>query len=623
MRTKQHARLVGLFAICALMALPLACTKEKAQPSGDQKQPQPTTTPTPAAKTPTPAVKTPAPPAPTKTPAKAARVPKPPLTGKKRTVTLPDPQTVTIPDVAVVVRFNRFDQTLPKVANLISAFVPNFTVETIKAQIGLMLQDPALAGLDQTRSIVLCGFAPAGSPKPAFAALLPVNGERYKAQFEAMGSFVHQKAGGKTLLVSRDEVAAVAGQKAFTSLEALMNRPATNDLSVYVNIEMLMSRYSEAVNAAIAQMMTMMQTNMQAMGEQVPGGAMGVSMFGMEAYGALEAAKDLKDLDVSVSISRNSVDVSSLLRAKPGSGLAGALVEPIVPDTSVLAYVPGAGAIHGYVGGDSEPGRVYFENLLDRAIAAAPTAPGSKFDPGTFKDAIVANIGRWDFVAFDFLTPGAGGQLNGTIVYVTRDPEGFLDTVRSAKDLMEKSGMTDVMPMEIDFQENARTYKGVSIHKYTQKMDVPIAPAPGMEVFQQFMQSVTNQQLEIAIVDNYAISAMGSARIEPIIDAVKAKKPISKGTLNAQSLLQEGSIYLDVHPGRVVAVIFEFLQAAFPQGAQAAPKLARLPVKPISAALAAERGKLQVRMVAPIDSIIQTKDAATQALGGQVAPVAP
>jgi len=78
MRTERSVGRLRTAALCALVAVALACGERA--------------------------------PAPRK-PAKPA--------GPQRTVTIPNPQAVAVPDLAVAVRINRLDQLLPKIADLV------------------------------------------------------------------------------------------------------------------------------------------------------------------------------------------------------------------------------------------------------------------------------------------------------------------------------------------------------------------------------------------------------------------------------------------------------------------------------------------------------------------------
>ena len=625
MRTRQSVHRMGLFAICALMALSFACKKE--EPSTPTGQPQATPSATqPAQATPgaqaTPAAR----PTPAPAPTKAAQAPRPTPAGRKKTLVLPDPQAVNVADVAIAIRINRVDQALPKAAQLISAFVPMFTADMIRERVGIMLGDPGLAGLDQTRSILLCLFAPQGSPQPAFAALLPVNNDQYKTRFEAMGQFVHQNPGGKTLLVARDEAGAVTGRTAMAQLEAALSQPAASDVSVYVNVEMLMSRYNDAINAGISQMVQAMQAQMQAMGDQVPGGAAGMSIFAMELFGLLEVAKDIKDLELAVTLSPNGAETSFLLRAKPATGLATMLADPVAPDLSVQSLVPGTGAIVGCAAGDTGPARDYLEQVLAKAVAAVPVVPNSKFNPNKMKDLFLMNLGRSQAAAFDLLASTAGGGLSGIMVFKIQDPNHFLQILRDANKIIQESGMSEIMAMQIQFQENARQYKGVSIHKYTQQGEMPMpmgAPGGPPAAFMGIIQSLMNQQAEVAVVGEHIVYTLGSTKIEPVIDAVQAGKPLSRSPLTAQGLIKEADLYLDIHPGRFIAFVLGFMKDFVPQATEMAPKLAAIQVQPISLAMGTGQGKLQFKLAIPLASLIQTRDAIMQSMGQGVAPVAP
>lgn len=613
MRTTQRARRIGLIAVCAVMALSFACEKKPSQ------QPQPT----PAPGT-TPAVQPTQAPVPTK----GAVTPKPAVTGPKKTVRVPDPQAVNVADVALAVRVSRVDQVLPKVTSLAQAFVPTFKPEMIRDRIALALGDPALAGLDQSRSILFCLFAPQGSPAPGLAVLIPVNNDQYKTRFETMGSFVHQNPGGKTLIVTRDEAAAVAARKALGQLEELLRQPPKADLSVYVNVEMLMSRYNQQIDAGVKGMVQGVTSQMQAVGDQMPGGADAASVMVLEVLGILEFAKEVKDLELSASLTQAGPQLSLLLRARPGTALAKALEYPYVADMSALSFLPGTGAIVGCGGATDEAGIAWLGGVLDRAAAAVPANPNSKFDPKKMKDVWMMSMGRSQAAAFDVLSPTAGGGMSGLIVYKVQNPETFMSVVRNAQDIIDGVGMSSFMSMNVQFQENARTYKGVAIHKYSQTGEMPMA-GMGMgqaeaAIMASLMQTILNQTAEIAAVGDYVVSAMGGSKIEPVIDAILARKPLSTGKVAAMAMVEEADLYIDIHPNRLIAYVLGRLKDAVPQANAGVPAIMAAQVEPITVTGSSGEGKAQFSAVIPLASVRQIRDVVMQATTGTpVAPVAP
>ncbi len=613
MRIQQRASRIGLIAVCAVMALSFACEKKPSQ------QPQPTPVPgmTPGAQPTQAAV-----------PTKGAVTPKPVVTGPKKTVPVPDPQVIDVADVALAVRVNRVDQVLPKVTSLCQAFVPTFTPEMIRDRIALALADPALAGLDQSRSIMICLFAPQGSPAPGLAVLIPVNNDQYKTRFETMGSFVHQNPGGKTLIVAWDEAAAVAARTALGQLEELLNQPPKADLSVYVNVEMLMSRYNAAIEAGAKHMIQGMMAQLQAVGDQMPGGTDAASVFALEVFGFLEFAKEVKDLEFSVSLTKAGPQMSFLLRAKPGTALAKALEYPYVADMSALSFVPGTGAIVGCAGATDEAGIAWLGGVLDRAAAAVPVNPNSKFDPKKMKDVWMMGMGRSQAAAFDVLSPTPGGGMSGLIVYKVQDPEKFMSVARNAQEIIDAAGMSSFMPMNIQFQENVRTYKGVAIHKCTQTGEMPM-PGMGMggpetAIVSSMMQTFLNQNAETAVVGDYVVSAMGGSKIEPVIDAILAKKPLSTGKVAAMSMVKEADLYMDIHPTRAISFVLGLLKDVGPQANAMAPAIAAAQVEPITVTGSSGEGKAQFSAAIPLASVLQIRDLVMQAMmGGPAAPVAP
>lgn len=595
MRTKRYTKRMGMWAVGLLLATALACQKKAPE------APQPGA--------PKPTAAAPGGAAPTATAPTAA------VSGAKRTLTVPDPMAVAVPDVAVVVRVNRLDQLLSKVEALASQVSPAINADVLKAQLGNALRDPTLAGIDQTRPLLLAVFDPVGGKDLSSAALLPVTSAQYKDKFQAMGMNVYQKEGGKTLLLAEKEAGAVAGRQAFDQLEALMSQPLQSDISVFVNVEMMLTRHAAQIDAGVNQM-TMMMEQMQKMGGQKASPA---ALVGLEARAVLSAAKEIKDLGVDVSISKDGVDLGAVLRAKPGTLLAKMFDDPTYPDPSLLGYVPGTGAIIGYMGGDNGPAADFLSAKLDEVFAATSGPIVAQIKLAELKKIIDRTLRLQKGVAYDLMNPGGTGL--GT-VSVTEVSNGaaYLNELKNLGKSLEAAGVmalykTSGMNMEMAFKENVRNYGGVAIHQMI--TDVTMPEQPGMPpAFAVFMKSFLHQEYEVAAVGNYIVSDMGAKKMDTIIDALKAKKPLWTPALNAQKVFpKEGDLYCDILPGRLAAwglqiaqpFIAPMMAAMGPEGEAMMARIKALETKPISFFLQSAQGKLLGRLAFPIDPILKIR----------------
>jgi len=580
MRTKRYMKCTSLLGLALLVATVFACGKQT--PEG----------PKPAPKTPT------------------------AVTGAQKTVAIPDPPPLTVPDLAVAVRVNRFDQLLPKVAALASQIMPSITADALKAQLGAAVQDPTLAGLDQTRSAMLCVFDPpgrreadpTGSREPVVVGLLPVTSDQYKTKLQGMpNTYVYQKEGGKTLLLAQNEAAAVSGRQALDQLDPLLAQPMNSDLSVYVNVELLMTRHAADIEAAFKQMTEMME-QIQQMGP--PRGGPDTTFFTMLMRCLLGVGKEVRDLGVDLTLTKDGLELGGTSRAKAGTALAKALDQPIVPDTSLLAYVPGTGSIIGFDGGDNFKAADYFAAKLDEAFAATTGPAASKIKVADIKAAMVEPMRLSRATAFDILGT-SGGTINGVSIVEITDPAAYLNTLRNTAKNMKAMG-TDAT---VAFKENARNYKGTPIHQMV--LDINIPQQAEMPPFMApILKALTHMESEIAVVGNYVIQDMGGKRIDAVIDALKAKKPLWTPSLNAQAIFpKEGTLYMDILPGRLVAwgvqvaqpFLGPMLSAMGPEGEAMLARFKTLQTKPISIYGAVNQGKVQLRINVPIDPVIKIK----------------
>ena len=590
MRTRRCMKCTSMLAVGVLVAMTLACGK----PQGPEAPPKPT-------------------------PTKAAVVP----SGPQKTVAILDPMAVAVPDVAVVVRINPLGQILSKVEALATQISPGITADTIKSQLGNLLADPALSGLDLTRPMMVLVFDPAGAKEPSAAGLLPVTSDQYKTKFQARGMTVYQKEGGKTLLIAENEAAAVAGRQAFDQLEGLMAKPMASDINVYANVEMLMSRHGADIDMGINQMIQTMDQMQKMGGRQAPPAAGMSAMLGLEMRAIVSVIKDLKDVGVDISIGKDGLDLGSTLRAKPGTALAGMLDDRIVPDTSVLGYVPGTGAVIGFMGGDNNKTADFLAAKIDEVFAATSGPAVAKVKRVELKALMERTIRLTKGTAFDLL--GAGGSgINGVTVAEVSDPVAYMNELKNMPKTLEATGIIALykdmgMDWTMAFKENVRNYGGVPIHQMITDMTMPqMMEMPPMMM--GLMKNFMHQEYEIAVVGNHVITDIGAKKMDAIIDAVKAKKPLWTPSLNAQSVFpKEGSFYCDILPGRLAGWILQIAQPMLmpliatmgPEGEAMMAKIKALETKPISMAMLDAQGKLQVRLTLPIDPIVKIRQIVT------------
>ncbi len=543
-----------------------------------------------------------------------------------------DPQSIAgVPDVALTVRINRLDQLFPRLDAMIAPILPGMGVEMLKMQLGNALGDPTLAGVDQTRAAMICVFAPEGGGEMPTVALLPVASAQLKTTLEARGSLVYQKEGGKTLLVAdvNNEKGMTAGRANFDKLEAILAQPVPSDVSVYVNVELLMARYEKTIESGLAEMMRNMEQMQKMMGQ--PGA--GTALLSLQLQTALGIIKEMKDLGVDLSLKKEGAELGMILRAKPNTALAKVLDSPAASDPSLLNYLPRTGSVVGFAGFDSAAWADFIAAKVNEVMAAAPkTTASAQLKTDQLAQFVRRTTAMKKSAALDFLTPGADNLLNGAVIYETTNAGDYLKELRTVKKTMDDLGLTALyksmgVDMSITFQDKVREYKGTPIHKMTTSVNMAgmeAMPGPGAAMMKMF----TFQEQEIAAVDNFVIHDLNAKRMDSLIDALKAKKPAVSTPLHSQAQAG-GMLYVDLFPARLGAWGMQLVQAfappgqgAGPQFAQIATKLKTLETEPITFFAGSSQGKLQATLFVPTDPIVKIRDVVMQPM--QVPqPVAP
>jgi len=366
---------------------------------------------------------------------------------------------------------------------------------------------------------------------------------------------------------------------------------------------------------------------------QSPGAA---QILGLEVQGALSVAKEIKDLQVDVSLGNDGAVLGVILRAKPNTLLAKALEQKAIPDTSLVGYVAGTGGIVGCIGGDSDTLAEFLGAKVEEVLAATAPAGESPLKPAELKAYLERSLGLTSAVAFDYLTTDTESTFNGVMVLHVTDPEAYETMLRNVQKNLDATGLTDLytsmgMSLTMTFKEKVREHDGVAIHQLIQ--DMKAEQITQMEEMfppmAALMKNFTHMEYEVAFVGDYVVYDLGSQRMDATIDALKARKPLATTPLTAQQIFpKEGIFYMDLHPGRLAtwgvtvaeSVMGEMLAAMGPQVGQITASLKTLETKPISAFATAYQGKLQAQLFLPVDPIVKIKDVLTgQALAPQPA----
>jgi hypothetical protein len=529
---------------------------------------------------------------------------------------IPEPKAIGVSDVAVTVRINSLNLLLPKIQAIVSQFAPGITPEAIKAIVGSPVGDPGLAGLDPASPILLAVFDFRGGESPAVAAMIPVTSDQYKTMFQARQLSVYQKEGSKTLLVAQDERAAVAGRQAFDQLEALRTQPMSSDISVYGNIEMLVTNHAAQITSAMAQNVQNMKQMQQMTG--FPSAIIYLSAASNRNNVAM--LKEIKDATLDISLSKDAVDLGATIRAKPGTDMAKMLSPRTTPDPSLLGYLPNTGAIVGLAGADPENQAKKISDMADLFLAEIPQTELGPIKKAELKDWLVRSTKLSRGAAFDFLTAGSSDVINFTEISEATDPKQVEAMLQSLSKDLENTGITAALKsagvgLNVQYTPNARTHSGVAIAKMVIDLTLPQMPPNTPPPAQALLSKITHLEAEIATVDSNVILDVGSKRMDAIIDAMKAKKPLATAALASQAFPKGGYLYLDIYPDRAARWVIQLIESIMgpgfaamgPRVEQIVAQFKTLQTKPIAMYCAAANGAWQGKFSIPMEPIAKIR----------------
>jgi hypothetical protein len=510
----------------------------------------------------------------------------------------------------ITVRVARLDQLLPKLEAFVSQIQPGFTADVLRGLIGQALNDPTLANLDQTRSILIVVLDSKNAVTPA--AVLPVKNEQYKTLFQGQGKYVYQAPNGKTLVVAQEEEGMVAARTMLPALEATMSQPAPSDLYVSVNIQDLVARFGPLLE----QQMGMFQ---QMAGDENAGAA---AQAAAQVKIMMGLAREIRELVVNANVTKEAVDLRTTLQATAGSALAKALDQPGAGQSNLLGFLPNTGAVVGLFALNADNVAPYASNVVVQYATAMSTQTMTADRQTKLRQWMDRSIRLQKGAAFEFLGDTASsGSLGGISVAEITDPKAYAEMLRNMQKDLQDTGLAAAYGkggtnMKYTVKENARTVAGVPVTRVTQEME--IQNIEGMPpAFQTFMNMFTNISYEVAIVGNYAVTSMGSSRFEQTINAVKNKKPVSSAPLNAQALYKNGFLYMDFHPGRMVnwlltsmgPMVAPYLEQMGPQVQKMVGNLRKLQTRPISMAVTSGgNGSASFNLNVPAEPIVKIKN---------------
>jgi hypothetical protein len=454
---------------------------------------------------------------------------------------VPKPADPVSKEVVAYLAIPSLEKALKDISAVAEQFVPGkVTPETLKTQLGAVLNDPGLSGLELQKPIVICVFKASqpGAP-PLFAGMLPVKqATPYDQSLTAFG-MKSQFAGG-VLSVSQTPEGLEAVAKAKGVYEQVVGAGLQKSARLYVQLTELMNAYGPLIDAQLDGLLNHFAAT-AASARRTAGAPMSPeslqTILKLELQGLLAIVKQCDAAQFDFQFGGQNIDVDEILTAKPGSALAGGFTSSArLPGCS--ANIIGGGFMTGALRCDPKG----FEPLLRQVLE-----PMSKGSDGLFTDqavSLLVEIGSWwgGSAAFG-MRPGKEGSFILEYIMDVVDEVKYAETMEKALALTAPGtrlgNLYKEMGFEMKIEKSARQHAGVNVQRVTRSTTAPEKDAAAAAVPRPAYEDLWLKDFETAVVKGTSVASNESANLDRMIDQVLSSAGV-KVPLESQKLFGAG-----------------------------------------------------------------------------------
>ncbi|VGO20631.1 hypothetical protein [Pontiella sulfatireligans] len=467
---------------------------------------------------------------------------------------------VVMPEAMLSVTVSDLHGLIDGVGSIAAQASPMMNGMMLKSMLGMQLGDPSLAGiapgkglavvaLDMTNAFVVIEVGEAQSA--AYGAAVASKGmqSKYENGLLVIGKAPEQVAKGialagsvqKQLLVKRSPTLRVAAQ------------PAA-----------IVAKNGEQIQGMLQMMPMMMGAGlMQSPGMDTNTVANTTKILEGELRVLLSIASQCEVAELVLAPENGSLRISKTYAPKAGTRLAALMNAPQVnePNPKIQAGLLGGGTmLLDCTMGNPDALAAFFVGETEQLVKEMKL---KDIDMVGLLDNMKKWMGIYGGTFCESVGFGGDGGFSVNYLMEVKDEKAAMDLFRTMeKDmasflkLYENLGM----PMGMKFQENVREYKGVNIHQFTVNMDLASMPEEQRAPFETM--GLSNMSYDLAIADGVMFYAMGTTKVEDLMDRVKDGSAVAQ-PLKARSVYPEGGFYyLDYD----VASYMEFAASIMPAG---------------------------------------------------------
>jgi hypothetical protein len=407
-------------------------------------------------------------------------------------------------DAAVVVRLGAPEKTIERIAEMVDAIQPGAGAQITQqaGAIGVLISNPALAGVDQTKDWYIVVYAEgAGEPTAVFAipttdakAMQEALPERFKSAVN--GDWVYYT--DKELPEEADDDDAISDNVSDEGAELLQ----ASDIGLYVNVAQLTETYKTQLEDAEGKAREAIEN----LPNQVPNGEQLKPVMGMYTLffdKIVDAVGDAEELTVSFKMDKAGLVIEDICAFAEDSDTAKRLASHPTSKLPLLAKLP-AGSL-GYLGLSADMQKLMqfgmkmnIDMVEDEAKKAELQKAMDGFKSISFKTMVTA---------FDLGDTESGLFKSVGVVEATPADKlkAQMRSVAASMGSIETAGIKQ----ETTVEKDAETIGGTKIDIVTVKQEVDDANAAKM---QEILFGADGMKSRIAYNDKGYIQTMGGGK---------------------------------------------------------------------------------------------------------------
>jgi len=450
-------------------------------------------------------------------------------------------------DAVAVVVVGDIYEFLNSAGGVASAVSPMFNGQYLRQMLGAQVGDPTLEGIKPGNGMAVMFW-----PDNTYSAYIEVEAAKQDTYIQAAEAQGQKLAKAGTMLAQG--TADVASNIKYAPLaQTLLKNATAPTLKATVNMPVAMKMFEPQIQQFEQSIQLGQMQQNQAGGQAANDFAQKVLSAELMAFVSL--GKQMEIMGLELSTEKANILFQMTCVAKPDTNLSAFLSSPAKDPLQMMKMVPDEGAMRGAAAYNSDA----MAKLVDAEMGPIVEKMGlTAEEKASLQKSLDSSMYMYDgLFSMDYMVPGQS-LLSGSMVYSVKDGVNVAEVMKN--NIENQQGMMKMykdagMDFDMQFQENAASYKGVAIHKYNVKMDMQQAQGMNNPMLQG-MFGPEGMSVNVADVNGKLVYTFSDDKIESLIDAAKAGAHPKAGKLSAVEFFGPSKqAYFDMNIGRLASVV--------------------------------------------------------------------